>query len=105
MQIYKCNNCSKIHLEVGNILIHFKTPENISEYLGYLESIDSGYHSAYNRTKGLSKDIYIPINGVPVHLALTIEEFDLLKKTIRDYLSGKAGMMDFVKMDLKFPVN
>ena len=97
MRVYKCNSCSKIHLEVGNIMIHFSTIQQLKVLSDYLETIDVNYYAAIN--KRLAKDIFIPLGDkISVDLAFTVCEFKLFKKTIRDYLSGeKTSHISFIK--------
>ena len=97
MRVYKCNLCSKIHLEAGNIVVHFSTIQQLKAYSEYLESIDSVYYAAAN--KGRAKDIFIPLeDNASINMAFTVCEFEALKKAIRDYLSGKkTPCISFVK--------
>jgi hypothetical protein len=63
--------------------------EKLKIYLNYLDSIDVAYYSAINRSKGLSKEIILPLGEcIAVNLAFTCQEFEVLKKMIRHYLSG-----------------
>ncbi|MDR1866202.1 MAG: hypothetical protein LBR08_11610 [Bacteroidales bacterium] len=62
MRIFKCNACNKIHLEAGNILMHFPSTERLRRFLNYLESIDAPHYAAINRNKGLAKDVYLPVD-------------------------------------------
>ena len=99
MKVYKCNFCSKIHLEAGNIVMHFSTITQLIIYSDYLESIDVSYYAALNKNKWTAKDIFIPLeNETSVNMAFTVCEFESLKMTIRDYLSGKKiSYISFVK--------
>jgi hypothetical protein len=55
-----------------------------------LDSIDAACYAAINRNKGLSKEIILPLGEcIAVNLAFTLQEFETLKKIIRNYLSGK----------------
>ncbi|MDR2121009.1 MAG: hypothetical protein LBP64_09100 [Tannerella sp.] len=85
MRIFKCKSCTKIHVEAGNVLIHFPSPERLKKFLNYLESIDVDYYSALNRNKGLAKDIFLPVGDMSVNMAFSVEEFEELKQAIRDY--------------------
>jgi hypothetical protein len=92
MRIYKCNRCSKIHLEIGNTHLHFSSEDRLRFYLNYLDSIDVTYYAAINRNKGLNKEIILPLGEcIAVNLAFTVSEFETLKRIIRGYLSGKSG--------------
>jgi hypothetical protein len=92
MRIYICNRCSKIHLEIGNTHIHFSSVERLKVFLNYLDSIDVAYYVAINRSKGLSKEIILPLGEyIAVNLAFTTHEFEAFKGIIRNYLSGKPG--------------
>ena len=97
MRVYKCNSCSKIHLETGNIIIHFSTIQQLKTYSEYLKSIDSVYYAAAN--KGRAKDIFIPLeDNASINMAFTVCEFEALKKVVCDYLSGrKTPCISFVK--------
>jgi hypothetical protein len=56
-----------------------------------LDSIDVTYYAAINRSKGLSKEIILPLGEcIAVNLAFSAQEFVTLKKIIRNYLSGKS---------------
>jgi hypothetical protein len=106
MRIFKCKTCSKIHLEAGNVLIHFPSPERLRKFLNYLESIDPAYYAAINRKKGLAKEIFLPVGDLSVNMAFTVAEFEELKQTIGDYLAvyeaeihPLAGLGEFMKME------
>lgn len=87
MRIYTCKTCSKIHVEIGNTIIHFASPEKLNAYLDYLKSIDVDYYAGINRGKGLSKEIFLQVTN-SVNLAFTRAEFEQLKQTVLDYLAG-----------------
>ena len=88
IRIFTCNNCSRIHLEIGNTQIHFKSLRHLQDYLKNLDSIDAAYFAAINRKKGLAKVIILPLDTAgAIHLGFTEQEFENLKKTIRNYLS------------------
>jgi hypothetical protein len=90
MRIFTCNSCSKIHLEIGNTQIHFDTVQELKKYSEYLDAIDISYYAAINRNKGLTKVIIIPLGDCgSVHLGFTVQEFEELKETVCNYLSGK----------------
>ena len=89
MKVYKCNCCSKIHLEAGNVLIHFPSIQQLKILLDYLESIDVAFYAAINKNRLTSKSIIIPLGDTAcINMAFTVSEFETLKRTIRDYLSG-----------------
>jgi hypothetical protein len=91
MRIFTCKACSKIHVETGNVLLHFSTPEKLKAYLDYLESIDVSYYETINGKKGLKKVIILPVVGdSSVNLAFTVQEFEAVKEMIRDYLTCKT---------------
>ncbi|OAV68208.1 hypothetical protein Barb4_02154 [Bacteroidales bacterium Barb4] len=96
MRIYTCNTCSKIHLEAGNVLVHFPALENLRIYMDYLESVDVPYYAAINSKKGLEKVIILPVGETAVNMAFTVQEFEMLKDTVRDYLTGEAGKAEAV---------
>jgi hypothetical protein len=99
MRVYTCNTCSRIHVEAENVLLHFSTREKLSQYLNYLDSIDVVYFSAINRKKGLSKEIFLQ-HDKSVTLAFTVLEFEELKQTIREYLTGTtAKKTQFISFD------
>jgi len=87
MRIYSCPSCSKIHVETGNAIIHFASPEKLKMYMDYLESIDVDYYSKINRMKGLSRQIFLQTTNT-VTLAFTVAEFEQLKQIILDYLAN-----------------
>jgi hypothetical protein len=91
MRVFKCNTCSKIHVEAGNVLFHFPSPERLKKFLNYLESIDADYYSALNRSKGLAKDIYLPVGDMSVNMAFSVAEFEELKQAVRDYLAKQES--------------
>ena len=101
MKVYKCNCCSKIHLEAGNVLINFPSIEYLKIYSDFLESIDVAYYAAINKNRTTSKAIVIPLGDkVSVNMGFTVSEFELLKRTIRDFLSGGTSLREsFVKFD------
>jgi hypothetical protein len=106
MRIFTCNKCSRIHLEIGNVQIHFDTLEKLKHYSEYLEAIDVAYYAAINRSKGLSKEIISSFgNCNSIHLAFTTHEFEQLKATIRSYLLGEKSAYVFVHADEFQPVN
>lgn len=88
MRVFKCSACSKIHVEAGNVLIHFPSPERLKKFLDYIESIDADYYAALNRSKGLARDIYLPVGDMSVNMAFSVAEFEELKRAVRDYLAG-----------------
>lgn len=94
IRIYKCKACEKIHLEAGNALIHFPTLQRLRQYLDYLETIDAPHYAALNRKKGLSKDVFLPVEGSTVNIAFSLDEFETMKNVIRNYLSenGKCPL-------------
>ena len=95
MKISKCNCCSKIHLEAGNILIHFPSIQQLKIYSDYLESIDVAFYAAINKNRLTSKSIVIPLGDeTSVNMAFTVSEFEILKRTIRDYLSGGTSLCE-----------
>jgi hypothetical protein len=105
MKIYTCRSCSKIHIETGNTVLNFLNPEKLGQYLAYLDSIDATYYSAINRDKGFKKDIFLQV-GDFVNLVFTLSEFEELKQTIRNYLSGiTVQEHSFVKYNEFKPVN
>jgi hypothetical protein len=88
MRIYTCKTCAKIHVEIGNTIIHFASPAKLNAYLDYLNAIDAEYYASLNRGKGLTKDIFLQLTH-SVNLAFTLEEFEQLKRTVFDYLAGE----------------
>jgi hypothetical protein len=99
IRIYKCKACEKIHLEAGNVLIHFPTRERLRHYLNYLETVDAPYYASLNRKKSLTKDVFLPVDGSTVNIAFSLEEFETMKRVIRNYLSG-GGKCPFQHCDL-----
>ena len=99
MKVYKCNCCSKIHLEAGNVLIHFPSIQQLKIYSDYLESIDVAYYAALNKNRLTSKAIIISLGDKAcINMTFTVSEFEVLKRTVRDYLSGGASTCEsFVK--------
>jgi histidinol phosphatase-like enzyme len=88
MRIFKCNSCSRIHLEIANTQIHFSSLTDLELYLKTLDSIDTAYYAAVNRKKGLTKVIILPLNNTGnIQMGFTEQEFEELKSIIRDYLS------------------
>ena len=88
MKVFKCDHCSRIHLEIGNTQIHFSSLPDLKRYLESLDAVDTAYYAALNRGKGLARVIILPLAcNNTVHIAFTVEEFEYLKATIRDYLS------------------
>jgi hypothetical protein len=69
------------------VLIHFPTLTSLKVFSDYLEEItDPCYYKAINSSRGLSRDIYLPIGNVSVDMAFSVDEFDELKQTIRRFL-------------------
>lgn len=106
MRIFKCNTCSKIHLEAGNVLIHFPTPERLEKFLNYLDAIDPSHYAAINRKKGMAKDIFLPVGDLSVNMAFSVAEFEELKQLVRDYLAAHgtdvhplAGLGEFMNVE------
>ena len=99
MKVYKCNCCSKIHLEAGNILIHFQSIEQLKICSDYIESIDIALYAAINKNRLTSKSIIIPLGDTAcINMAFTVSEFEIFKKTIHNYLSGGTSTSkSFVK--------
>jgi hypothetical protein len=87
IRIYKWKACEKLHLEAGNALIHFPSLQRLRQYLDYLETIDAPHYAGLNRRKGLSKDVFLPVEGSTVNIAFSFEEFETMKNVIRNYLS------------------
>ncbi|MDR0757712.1 MAG: hypothetical protein LBF85_07695 [Tannerella sp.] len=107
MRVFKCSACSKIHVEAGNVLIHFPSVERLKKFLDYIESVDTGCYAALNRGKGLVKDIYLPVGDMSVNMAFSVAEFEELKCVIRNYLAGHetdkslaAGFLELSKAEL-----
>jgi hypothetical protein len=74
--------------------MHFTCPEKLRFYLNYLETIDVPYYAAINGNKGLEKVIILPVAETSVNIAFTVQEFELLKETIHNYLMGKTMTKD-----------
>jgi hypothetical protein len=76
-------------------------------YFDYLNSIDVAYYAAINRSKGLTKEIILPLGDhISVNLAFTVQEFDALKEMIRRYLSGNLpARKSFVGTKEFYPLN
>jgi hypothetical protein len=54
-----------------------------------LDAVDVAYYAAINRSKGLSKEIILPLDTCnSIHLAFTTQEFETLKTMIHNYLLG-----------------
>lgn len=76
-----------VHIEVGNVLIHFTGKQKLAEYLKELDSIDVEYYAMLNRGKQFSKDIFLPVTtGTGVNLSFTVDEFYNFKSMIGNYL-------------------
>ena len=91
MRIYRCKSCTKIHVEAGNIFLHFSSIEKLKTWLDYLNSIDTAYYASLNRAKGLSKEIILAVGeNISVNMAFTVQEFEELKQTITNYLSNQS---------------
>jgi hypothetical protein len=88
MRIYRCKSCTRIHIEAGNAYLNFLSPERLTRYLDYLESIDAAHYAALNRRKGLSKEVILHTEDASVNVAFTLQEFEELKLTIRNYLAN-----------------
>lgn len=87
MRVFKCDHCSRIHLEIGNTQIHFISLHDLRRYLESLDSIDAAYFADINRSKGLNKVIILPLDNTGcVHLGFSVQEFETLKAVIRNYL-------------------
>ena len=100
MKVFKCNHCSRVHLEIGNTQIHFNSRRDLKIYLESLDAVDTAYYAALNRGKGLTKVIILPLaSDNTVHIAFTVNEFEMLKATIREYLSNdkKISKRNFYK--------
>ena len=91
VRVFTCKNCSRVHLEIGNTQIHFRSSRHLEKYLDNLDSIDTAYYEAVNRRKGLAKVIILPLDvSGTVHVGFTAPEFEEFKTTIRDYLSNEG---------------
>ncbi|MDR1023908.1 MAG: hypothetical protein LBL94_11675 [Prevotellaceae bacterium] len=99
MRIFKCSACSKIHVEAGNVLMHFPTLKRLMGFLDYLESIDPHYYKAANSSKGLARDVYLPVGDASVSMAFSVGEFEELKQTIRRFLD-KENVNPFLRISL-----
>ncbi|MDR1454847.1 MAG: hypothetical protein LBJ01_04270 [Tannerella sp.] len=106
MRLFKCSACSKIHLEAGNVLVHFPSLERLGKFLNYLESIDPFHYASINRKKGLAKDIFLPVGDLAVNMAFTVAEFEELKRTVSEYLAAHkaeahppAGFGELMKIE------
>ena len=95
MKAYRCNSCSKIHLEAGNVILHFASPPHLKTYLEYLESIDVAHYAELNGRKGLQRVIVLPVEGSPLNMAFTVQEFEALKGAIRYFLSSEEHRIMF----------
>ena len=96
MRVFKCNSCTKIHVEAGNILIDFVNEEQLIKYLRELDGIDVEYYAALNAGKPLSKSIFLPVSGVNVKLGFTVDEFEVFKNVIRSYLSASYKTINLI---------
>jgi hypothetical protein len=66
--------------------MHFPTLARLKMFLNYLETLDVSYYAAINRSKGLAKDIFLPIGDTSVNMAFSVAELEELKQVIHDYL-------------------
>ena len=80
-------------------MIHFPSIQHLKIYSDYLESIDVAFYAAINKNRLTSKAIIIPLGDkVCVNMGFTVSEFELLRRTIRDFLSGGTSLREsFVK--------
>ncbi|MDR2475560.1 MAG: hypothetical protein LBD45_06850 [Bacteroidales bacterium] len=102
MRVFKCNHCSRIHLEIGNTQIHFASKRHLQNYLEVLDSIDAAYYADLNHKKGFSKGIILPLgNSNSMHICFNMQEFEELKSAIHNYLTpGSASI--YSSTDLVF---
>ncbi|MDR1583771.1 MAG: hypothetical protein LBS55_11055 [Prevotellaceae bacterium] len=106
MKIFKCKTCSKIHIEAGNVFIHFPSVVQLKFFSDYIESLNAHHYAAINRSKGLTKDIFLPIGDTSVHMAFSMGEFEELKKVIRDFWAetetGCSTASDAMRLNFDF---
>jgi phage FluMu protein Com len=102
IRVFKCNSCSKIHLEIGNTQLNFPSCKHLQTYLEGLDTVDATYYAALNKSKGLSKVIIFPLNAAETaHIGFTEKEFEELKTVIRNYLSdNRKQAHKYVKFKL-----
>ncbi|MDR1055461.1 MAG: hypothetical protein LBL90_06475 [Prevotellaceae bacterium] len=104
MRIFTCNNCTRIHIEAGNILFHFANKEKLAKYLNELDVIDAEYYTALNADKAFCKDIFLPVADTNINLGFSLNEFKEFRERIRNYLNLKNHMpITFIranKMDI-----
>ena len=96
MRIFTCNSCTKIHIETGNILLHFASTEKLTQYLHELDNIDAEYYAVLNSGKAFSKDIFLQVPNTNLNLGFTIEEFTVFRESIREYLHAKPQQSIFI---------
>ncbi|MDR1343071.1 MAG: hypothetical protein LBK18_07460 [Prevotellaceae bacterium] len=99
MRIFKCSACSKIHVEAGNVMMHFPTLKRLKGFSDYLESIDPHYYKAANSGKGLAHDVYLPVGDASVSMAFSVGEFEELKQAIRRFLA-EENVNPFLRINL-----
>ena len=76
-----------VHIEIGNVLIHFTSTQKLTEYLNELDTIDVEYYAMLNKGKQFNKDIFLPVAvGMGVNLSFTVEEFYYFKSMILNYI-------------------
>lgn len=88
MRVFKCNSCTKIHVEAGNVLLNFSDEQKLINYLAELDKINADYYAALNSNKPFKKDLFLPVAGTNISIGFTIGEFNELRKAIRSYLQS-----------------
>jgi len=92
MRIFTCDYCTKIHIEIGNILLHFASKNKLEQYLNELDNIDAEYFAKVNLSKPFSKDIFLQVPGTNMNLSFTVKEFTMYKENIRKYLQPQKNV-------------
>lgn len=85
-QIFKCKHCNNIHLEYMNLGIDFDSLGILSEFMVYLDSINTQYYETKNRHNKYRRKIMIPLPKTNIKMMLNSSEVAELRRLLGSYL-------------------
>lgn len=79
--VYKCNSCSKIHIEYKNLNFNF-TQSQYDYFANYFNKLDADYWEDVNKRSPLKRKIVVPIGHDSLNVLLNRKEIEELRKLL-----------------------
>ncbi len=88
-QIFVCQQCQKIHLELSNFAIDFSSTERLELFLKFLLGIDGKLVEEINQKSVYRRKIMVQMPGSEMKMLFTLDEFDEVRNLISSFLYQK----------------